>query len=262
MDPLSRREWLRRLSTGAAALALGGCKGAEPTVNDLPIDRESGRLGARPGAASAPLPPGQHALGLGPSKDGFVYIPPGLSAPAPLALLLHGAGQRAPLLLDPMKPLADETGMVLLAVDSREATWDIQYAAYRNDIPFIDSALALAFRSVAVDPARVTVAGFSDGASYALSIGRINGDLFGKIAAFSPGYFADGYPRGLPRMFITHGTGDPVLGIDNTSRRIVPVLRFQGYPIDYVEFEGGHEIPAKWLRTAALWLAAATAILE
>jgi phospholipase/carboxylesterase len=155
-----------------------------------------------------------------------------------------------------MKPLADETGMVLLAVDSREATWDIQYAAYRNDIPFIDSALALAFRSVAVDPARVAVAGFSDGASYALSIGRINGDLFRKIAAFSPGYFADGYPRGIPRVFITHGTGDPILDIDNTSRRIVPVLRFQGYPVEYHEFDGGHAVPAELLRAAALWLAA------
>ena len=30
--------------------------------------------------------------------------------------------------------------------------------------------------------------GFSDGASYALSLGAANGDLFTHIAAFSPGF--------------------------------------------------------------------------
>jgi predicted esterase len=38
--------------------------------------------------------------------------------------------------------------------------------------------------------ATLAVSGFSDGASYALSIGPANGDLFTHVMAFSPG-FAD-----------------------------------------------------------------------
>ena len=39
-----------------------------------------------------------------------------------------------------------------------------------------------------VDRQRVCASGFSDGASYALSLGAANGDLFTHIAAFSPGF--------------------------------------------------------------------------
>lgn len=258
MSRLTRREWIQQTAAGAFAVATGGsCSSTIET--GAPITPESGRLVARPAPPTESLAPGLWPLALGDPKDGFLYVPSEyrLEVPAALALLLHGAGQRAPLLLDPMRSLADEAGLVLLAVDSRESTWDTAYLPYRNDIPFIDSALALAFRKLAIDPLRVTVAGFSDGASYALSIGRINGDLFRRIAAFSPGYVADGYPQGKPRIFITHGTSDAILNINNTSRRLVPNLRQQNYSVEYHEFDGGHTIPGDLLRTATAWLAAA-----
>ena len=56
-----------------------------------------------------------------------------------------------------------------------------------------------------VDPARLVIGGFSDGASYALSLGLINGQLFRKVAAFSPGFVVTGEPEGKPRVFISHG---------------------------------------------------------
>lgn len=40
---------------------------------------------------------------------------------------------------------------------------------------------------VAIDPAHVAIGGFSDGASCALSLGLVNGDLFTHVMAFSPG---------------------------------------------------------------------------
>jgi phospholipase/carboxylesterase len=258
MHWLTRREWIRQTATGALALATGGC-GSSTVENGPPITPDSGRLSSRPGTPTESLDPGLWPLSLGDPKDGFLYVPVGYrpEVPAPLALLFHGAGQRAHLLLDPMRSIADEVGMVLLAVDSREATWDTGYLPYRNDIPFVDRALALAFRKLAIDPLRVTVAGFSDGASYALSVGLINGDLFRRIAAFSPGYVADGYPQGKPKIFITHGTSDGILNINTTSRRLVPNLRQQNYSVEYHEFDGGHTIPADLLRTATLWLATA-----
>jgi predicted esterase len=39
-----------------------------------------------------------------------------------------------------------------------------------------------------VDRSAICCSGFSDGASYALSLGLSNGDLFSHILAFSPGF--------------------------------------------------------------------------
>src|SRR3712207_7974813 len=51
-------------------------------------------------------------------------------------------------------------------------------------------------------------AGFSDGASYALSLGIPNGDLFTHLVAFSPGFAAPDGQRGHPRVFVGHGVDD------------------------------------------------------
>ncbi len=104
-------------------------------------------------------------------------------------------------------------------------------------------ALDKVFRLHAVDPERIAVAGFSDGASYALSIGLINGALFKDILAFSPGFMAPTGQSDLPRVFISHGIHDEVLPIDPCSRRIVSRLKRAGYDVEYQEFDGGHVVP-------------------
>jgi phospholipase/carboxylesterase len=114
---------------------------------------------------------------------------------------------------------------------------------YGPDVAFIDRALAKVFQLHPVDPARIAVSGFSDGASYALSLGVINGDLFGHILAFSPGFLVPTKTADTPRVFISHGVHDEVLPIDPCSRRIVPALRRAGYEVDYHEFDGGHVVP-------------------
>jgi len=91
--------------------------------------------------------------------------------------------------------------MLLLAIDSRQKTWDIILGGYGSDIAFIDTALKHTFNCIAVDPTRIAIEGFSDGASYALSVGITNGDLFTHIIAFSPGFMAPADQRGKPRLF-------------------------------------------------------------
>ena len=71
------------------------------------------------------------------------------------------------------------------------------------------------------------VSGFSDGASYALSLGVANGDLFDSVIAFSPGVLAPRVSKGRPRFFVSRGTEDQVLPIGRTSRRLVPELRIR-----------------------------------
>jgi len=110
---------------------------------------------------------------------------------------------------------------------------------------------------VTVDFARLAVGGFSDGATYALSLGLINGDLFNRVVAFSPGFVIDGTPHGTPQFFISHGDADPILPIDRCGRRIVSELRKRGYEVTLREFAGGHEIPADIARDAMRWVTGA-----
>jgi predicted esterase len=140
--------------------------------------------------------------------------------------------------------------MLLLATGSREQTWDALLGSYGPDVSCINQALAYTFQHYAVDPSHLAIAGFSDGASYALSLGLINGDLFRQIIAFSPGFIVSGKRRGTPRIYVSHGTHDNVLPINLCSRRIVPQLRRWGYDVHYHEFDGTHTVPLPIAREA------------
>jgi predicted esterase len=61
--------------------------------------------------------------------------------------------------------------------------------------------------------------------------------------------------NGKPKVFITHGTRDTILPIDQTSRQIVPALKQAGYDVQYTEFDGGHQF-TPLLSEAVTWLSA------
>ena len=236
-------------------------------------DHAAGRIAARPiplrpGPPSPdmprpygawPLPPGLHPLGMGGGRDGLLRVPsaaaPGLpSGPLPLIVMLHGATGDAARALRRIAPIADAALVVL--PDSIGRSWDILEGGYGPDIARIEAVLARILATWPIDPRRIAVAGFSDGASYALSLALMNGDLFTHCLAFSPGFVAPVRLEGKPRLFLSHGTADPVLNIDLCSRRLVPKLRQGLYPLVYREFEGGHEVPAEIAVTALAFLMA------
>ena len=97
------------------------------------------------------------------------------------------------------------------------------------------------------------VGGFSDGASYALALCRINGDLFSRVVAFSPGFVPPGRATGKPEIFITHGSDDRILPYESTSGRIAPALKRAGYLVTLRTFAGGHTVPAELAREAFRW---------
>jgi predicted esterase len=179
-------------------------------------------------------------------------VPPG-EGPYRVVVLLHGAGGSAGQGLDLLLPLADAHRLLLLAPQATTSTWDLIAEGYGPDVARIDALLAETLGTYPVDG--VTVGGFSDGASYALSLGLTNGDLVDAVLAFSPGFAAPLVTHGRPRIFVSHGADDRVLPIDVCSRRLVPRLRTLGYPVEYAEFGGGHEVPAAIRRRAVDWLA-------
>lgn len=214
-------------------------------------------LSARPLQVTEGAPVGLQQLGLGGKRDSYLFVPDSYTParPMPLVLLLHGAGGHAHDGLRLLLHLADHAGLILLAPASHSTTWDIiTNRAYGRDRDLADRALAHVFAHYAIDPARVAIGGFSDGASYALSLGLANGQLFTHIVAFSPGFIGPCQPRDKPRVFIAHGIGDTVLPIENCSRTIVRQLRAAGYPLVYQEFEGGHTIAPLVAQSAVDWL--------
>lgn len=216
---------------------------------------DGGVLAARPGAPSAAPQPGLRRLGLDPGRDALLYVPATLAAdtPAPLVMMLHGAGGNGNNGIRMMRPVADEHGIVLLAPGSRGRTWDMLLGAFGPDLAFLDRALAVTFEQVAVDAERLAIGGFSDGASYALSLGIANGELFTHVLAFSPGFMAPPGQRGAPRIYVSHGTEDTVLPIEHCSRAVVPRLQAAGYDVLYREFPGPHTVPADVAHEAAAW---------
>ena len=214
-------------------------------------------LTARPHPPNEPAPDGTglRVLGLGGPRDGLLLVPPGYraDAPAPLFVLLHGAGGDARRILSMFQNQAETAGMIVLVPDSRGPTWDVILGGYGPDADFLDEALDRVFARYAIDPDRIAIGGFSDGASYGLSFGITNGDLFTHILAFSPGFLAPAAQRQSPLMFVSHGVHDQVLPIDGCSRVLVPLLRRAGYEVVYREFDGPHTVPPAIVDEAFRW---------
>jgi len=215
-------------------------------------DSVSGRLVSKPGIPTkATLGPGVHTVGA----DGLLLVPrTAQSVTMPLIVILHGAGGEANQALRYLHTYTDDLGSLLLAVKSHGGTWDAIRGGFGTDVAALDAALAEGFDRFQVDGERVAIAGFSDGATYALSLGIINGDLFTEIIAFSPSFIISSArkPLGAPRIFISHGVEDPVLPISQTSRQLIPLLRKAGYEVDYREFNGGHTIPSAMAQASVL----------
>jgi predicted esterase len=61
---------------------------------------------------------------------------------------------------------------------------------------------------------------------------------------------------GKPRIFVSHGTQDPILSVAASRDRIVPALREDGYDVTYEEFVGGHQVPRVVSEQALDWFLA------
>jgi phospholipase/carboxylesterase len=201
-------------------------------------------------------------------RNGVVgYIPPSIAGKrAPLLVLLHGAGGEGVDMVERFKAEADRRGVILLAPKSGGVTWDtVLYfnpdygsfapiaklpptnppVAFGADIKRVDKALSMLLEHVAVEPERVGLLGFSDGATYALAIGPRNPRLFSTVIALSPGFAFPTMRKGRDqRIFLAHGTEDRVLRFIGSKRDIVPNLIRHGHKVTFVPFNGGHEVPA------------------
>jgi predicted esterase len=246
---------LKRLRVAAGTLFFAGFAAAIAMAQTSP---------AKPGLLSPPAarPAGPAAPGLQTFRAGAfasLYIPASLKAgeAAPFLLLLHGGGQKGGDMIRMFRAEADRRGIVLLAPDSARRTWDAvvevshgRRPAFGEDVPRIDAAMKEAFARVAVDPKRMAVAGFSDGAGYALSLGVRNSAMFHNTMAFSAGLIVAGDTGPPSHIFISHGAKDHVLPIAISRDTLVPALKQAGFHVTFVQFHGDHELPGDVLDRA------------
>lgn len=259
----------------ALALTLGACAD----------DSGSGRLTARPGtqtpdatpnepqsaatdgrlempsggrAASEPpqletggdLKPGESYLTLN-GRDALIYVPPSYKPgrPLPLVIELHGASSSAKQGIRPFVNAGAEA--ILIAPKAQGPTWDLTLGGFGPDLESIDELLEYAFEHYAIDRSKIGILGFSDGASYALSLGLVNGDLFSHVIALAPGYFDAPERSGEPKIFIGHGREDGVLSFEG-SQDMAEELRADGYDVTFEEHPGSHE-PGPVAPAAVAW---------
>jgi predicted esterase len=200
---------------------------------------------ARPTAPPSPLAPGRHEVGRA-----IVLVPPD---PVGTLVFLHGAGGTAEDSERRIGRRALDAHLLTICPSSLGATWDLIVRGFGPDVAEIDHLIASVRGAVPPFTGPLVLAGFSDGASYALSVGLANGGVVDAIIAFSPGFALPPRTAGEPAVFISHGDRDPVLPV-SCSRRIVAALSQRGTPPTYVEFDGGHEIPTDVMDAAFSWV--------
>lgn len=237
-------------SNWASAVALMLLFLTVPAAAEAP----SGKLSARPQTHTAASPAGIIALGNG----AFAYRPANAApGPLPLLVLLHGSDGKARQFLKLFRPFADRHGYALVALQSADWDWDIGAAVaaamragkagkvapeFGRDPARIDAVLQAYFATNAVDPRRVALVGFSDGAAYALSLGLANPELFPAVVAMSPGFvrLPPAFGAGQ-RVFIAHGRGDRVIPFA-TGQQMAEVLGRTSLTVRFHAFDGDHVI--------------------
>ena len=163
---LNRRFSRRRFVSTAGSALVGAVLGPACTASSQSAAPAAARLSARPhGGVRTTLVSGPLGLGTG-GRDGVIQIPTtALDGNMPLLVFLHGATQTGSAMLRRIGPAADQAGVAILAPDSRGTSWDAIRGDFGEDVTFLNRALEFVFDRLAVDPARVALGGFSDGAS-------------------------------------------------------------------------------------------------
>jgi polyhydroxybutyrate depolymerase len=172
------------------------------------------------GGCAQPPAPGDAALTLtsgGLDRTAILHVPTGAGAsPLPLLIGLHGAGGSFFERDTGFSTIADDEGFYAVYPDALRAdgrgTWNINdhRPDAPNDVEFISDLIDQVERTACVDPARVYVAGISNGGGMAA---RLACQLSGRIAGIAS--VAGGYsslppcePANPVSVIEIHGTSD------------------------------------------------------
>ena len=178
----------------------------------------------------------------------LVFPPPKAdpARPAPAIVALHGRGDTAAAFARPWRRVAEQLGAVLVVPEGlNPAGGGYDWGVVEQGSHLVRRAIAKARTEAAIDPSRVVLAGFSNGASQALILGLQEPESFAGILSIAGFYDERVAPvpagRRLPRFAILNGERDAEAA---NNRRAAAALRAAGAKVRLEIYPGvGHAFP-------------------
>ena len=146
---------------------------------------------------------------------------------------------------------------LFLVVRSTAPTWDLLIGEERPDLDFLEHAYAEIYRRVRVDHARQALIGYSDGASYALSVGLSNPQLFRALMGWAAGFVAIENEAAAPEVrrpavLVEYGTHDELFPFEQVAVPMREQLEAFGCAVTFRVDEGGRHWPSGTFQDEAL----------
>lgn len=156
------------------------------------------------------------------ARSYIVYVPPGYDArqPTPVMLMLHGRPDTPDGMAEEsgMNPVAERNGFIAIYPEGINHEWDSwadlsghRATAPQDDVAFLEALMRDLRVDLNIDPRRIYVAGFSNGAFMTLRLACTASDHFAGFASVGGELYSllTSQCRGRPApVIIIHGTGD------------------------------------------------------
>jgi predicted esterase len=175
----------------------------------------------------------------------------------PLVTVFHGAGRREEKLAQAYRGEPGARDALFLIPRSHYPTWDLIKADDRPDLDFLEWAYDLIYRRYPIDPERQGLIGYSDGASYALSVGLSNPGIFRAVMGWAPGFLvldpariSEQDPK--PAVLLEYGTHDQLFPFERVAIPMRERLERMGYAVHFRVDEGGRHWPSGDFQPEAL----------
>jgi len=175
----------------------------------------------------------------------------------PLFTVFHGAGRRDELLVKACRAEPDRRQAFFFVPRSVEPTWDLIVGSTPVDLEFLEYAWDLIYRRYPIDPEQQGLIGYSDGASYALSLALSNPGTFEAVMAWAAGFVVldrsslDSAGR-KARIYLEYGTHDSLFPFEQIAIPMRENLLRAGYDVTFSVDEGGRHMPSGSFQGEAL----------
>lgn len=175
----------------------------------------------------------------------------------PLVSVFHGAGRQDQMLVKACRDEPDRRDAFFLIPRSVEPTWDLIVGGDRPDMDFLEYAYDLIYRRYPIDPRQQVLIGYSDGASYALSLALSNPRLFDAALCWAAGFVVCdeailGPQDPKPRIYLEYGTHDELFAFDRVALPMKENLERAGYLVEFSVDQGGRHWPSGSFQAEAL----------
>jgi len=175
----------------------------------------------------------------------------------PLITVLHGAGRQDELLVKACRHEPNRRDAFFFVPRSIEQTWDLIAGSEPHDLRFLEYAYDLIYRRYPIDPGAQCMIGYSDGASYGLSLGLTNGPMFDALMVWAAGFVVvdrNHYDPAAakPRLYLEYGTHDQLFDFEQVALPMKENLEKAGYDLTFSIDEGGRHMPSGDFQREAL----------